>query len=364
MREISKINQNPVRKRHLKSRLLGRQLIKAGLITQTQLSTAINEQKVSKKSLEQILVSWNWVKPQEIERLLEQVVWLEQQIVNKKLSHQTKNRQLKQAAVNRAKQAAKVQLYPLVASAHQVEFNLSPQQTLRFLLFIVVSLALIGFLSRLPLYFLPDYPSRDLLASLFNLNGEQNIPALYSTSALLFCAALLAAIAHITKVAKERYVIHWITLSVIFLFLSFDELTGVHEQFMSPVSSALNTSSFLLFAWVIPYTIFVLISFLAFLRFLTVLPARIRNLFIMAGVFLVGGAVGMELLEGYQMQLHGIHNLTMEVLIAIEEFLEMLGIVVFSYALLLYISSYMKGLVLQVGLISDKMQRQSHLNIL
>jgi hypothetical protein len=42
-----------------------------------------------------------------------------------------------------------------------------------------------------------------------------------------------------------------------------------------------------------------------------------------------------------------------------EEFLEMLGIVIFIYTLLSYISSYMKGVSLRVKFIDDRKQRRS-----
>ncbi len=46
------------------------------------------------------------------------------------------------------------------------------------------------------------------------------------------------------------------------------------------------------------------------------------------------------------------------VMTTVEEFLEMLGIVVFIYALLSYISSYMKDMDLRVRIIDDRKQRQ------
>ena len=54
----------------------------------------------------------------------------------------------------------------------------------------------------------------------------------------------------------------------------------------------------------------------------------------------VGGALGMELIKGRHSYLYGQKNLAYGVITTIEESLEMLGIVVFIYALLDYIKTY------------------------
>jgi hypothetical protein len=47
------------------------------------------------------------------------------------------------------------------------------------------------------------------------------------------------------------------------------------------------------------------------------------------------------------------------VITTIEQFLEMVGVVIFIYTLLLYVSSYMKGVALRIKMIDDRRQRQS-----
>lgn len=235
-----------------------------------------------------------------------------------------------------------------------IEVNLSPRRTFRFLLLVVLGLILASLVGQFTNYFQVAYPLDYQFTRLFDVDGEQNIPSLYSASALLLCSILLATITYAKKVAGDSYVRYWQTLSIIFFFLSLDEALSLHEVLTEPLQSALNTSGFLYFAWVIPGFIFVLICLLAFWRFLAALPAKTRRLFLIAGSIFVGGAIGTELVGGYQTNLYGRENITYVLLATIEELFEMLGIVVFIYALLSYLSSYMKGVVLQAHIMDDR----------
>lgn len=62
---------------------------------------------------------------------------------------------------------------------------------------------------------------------------------------------------------------------------------------------------------------------------------------------------------GYIKDVYGSDNMTYVMEATIEEFLDMLGVIVFIYSLLSYMSSYMKGLSLRVHFISDREQRHS-----
>ena len=79
------------------------------------------------------------------------------------------------------------------------------------------------------------------------------------------------------------------------------------------------------------------------------LPVRIRILFIIAGSIYVMGAMGLELVGGYHADTYGVRNTTYVVLVSIEEILEMIGVVIFIYALMSYISSMLPGLNLRIS---------------
>lgn len=240
-------------------------------------------------------------------------------------------------------------------SSRQLEVHLSPRRTLRFLIFVIVGLNLASIVGQLTTYFLPDYLSRDFLALLFYVDAEQNIPSFYSMCTLLFCSVLLATIAYAKKVAGSRYVPYWGALSIIFLGLSLDEAFSFHEQLIDPLRSALNTSGIFHFAWVIPGSIFVLLCLLAFWGFLCVLPKKTRHLFLIAGAIYVAGSLGMEMINGYYASLFGKWNIVYAIITTLEECFEMLGIAVFIYALLSYMSLSM-DLDLGIRILKDRKQ--------
>lgn len=244
----------------------------------------------------------------------------------------------------------------------ELEVYLAPRKTLRFLVVLVLGLCLISTLGQYSLYFLPDYPLKGTFIRLFYIDAENNIPSLYSACALLFCAILLATIAYIKKLAHHRYVRHWGSLSIIFLYLAFDEAFVLHEELMEPLRNKLNVGGLLYFAWVIPGAIFVGACLLVYVKFLFDLPAKTRGMFLIAGTLYVGGAMGMELLGGYHTELYGLENMPYVLITTFEELLEMLGIAVFIYALLSYISSYMKGVLFKLQIVEDSEARKQKLD--
>ncbi|AFZ16499.1 hypothetical protein [Allocoleopsis franciscana] len=240
-------------------------------------------------------------------------------------------------------------------SSRQLEIRLSPRRTLRFLLFVILGLNLVSLIGQWTQYFLPDYFLRDRLAGIFNVDAEKNIPAFYSMSTLLFCSILLATIAYAKKIARNRYVPYWGALSIIFLYLAWDEAFSIHEQIIEPLRSTLNTNSFFHFAWVIPGSILVLLCLLAFWGFLCILPKKTRRLFLVAGTIYVAGALGMEMINGYYVSLYGQQNMGYAILTTLEEFSEMVGIAVFIYALLSYMGLSM-DLDLSIRILKDRKQ--------
>ncbi len=214
---------------------------------------------------------------------------------------------------------------------------ISPKRVTQILTSVVLFLTRASVAGSFLVYFL-GHPWTFLISRLFNITLEGNIPTWYASSTLLLSAFLLAIIAFAKKKEGARFGLHWTAMSFIFLYLSFDEAFGVHERWIGPLRTYFNASGIFYLAWVIPAIAFVLIFVLAYLRFLVDLPVRTRRLFLIAGALFVGGAIGLEMVGGYYQSYYGRYNLTYSITTNVEEFLEMLGIVVFIYALM----SYMK----------------------
>jgi len=226
--------------------------------------------------------------------------------------------------------------------------NISVKKVTRFLLFIIIGLTLACIIGQFGKYYL-GRESLYGLVPLFDVNGEANIPTWYSSITLLVCSFLLGVIAYSKKVEDDRYFRHWLGLSLIFAFLSLDEIAGIHELF-SQMRTALKGSIFH-FAWVLPFGLIVLILFFTYLQFIRHLPPETRRLVIMAGAIYVGAALGIEVFEGALVSVYGeeIVYRTLStpakiftLLTIIEEFMEMLGVVIFIHALLSYIGNYLK----------------------
>ncbi|MEG4530881.1 hypothetical protein [Microcoleus sp. D2_18a_D3] len=213
------------------------------------------------------------------------------------------------------------------------------------------------------LYFLPDYPSRDFLAMAFNVDGEGNIPAIYSSLALLFSSLLLGAIAHVKNLDSDRYKQHWKILSFIFLYLSLDEAGQLHEKFIDPMRSLLKATGVLYFTWIVPIGFLVAIFLFSYSKFLFHLPVSTKKLFVAATALYIGGAMGMEMPGGYLASTTGAENVSYVIVTTIEESLEMLGIVVFIHALISYIKTYVGGVSWNIYIPGKHSQVTAHQNI-
>jgi len=228
-----------------------------------------------------------------------------------------------------------------------MNFEIHPREVfvkLLCLIFALLFFNVMGVISRF--YFDHDYIY--WLIRLLDFDTEKSIPTLYSTLALLFASTLLSIIALTHKRNGSAY-LSWLGLVFIFLFLSVDEFVSLHERLNSPVRESLNTSGVLYFAWIIPYGVALIAFIIAYLKFLTELPRNIMILFVVSGAIYVSGAVGFEMVGGRQAELYGTDNLLYSFFYTCEEFLEMLGIVIFIYALLTYILSQFKSLTITVN---------------
>lgn len=178
------------------------------------------------------------------------------------------------------------------------------------------------------------------LAQFFDIWKEYNIPNYYSSVTLFFCSIVLFTIADAHRRFRDKREFYfWAGMAAVFLWLSFDEIIPIHDRLVHPVRNLLNTSGIFYLAWIIPYGIAMVFIGLIYIKFLLRLPKKTRLLFFTAAFIYISGAFGLEMIEGMVFERSGDQrNLTMDILDTLEETMEMVGVVIFIYALLSYIA--------------------------
>lgn len=110
--------------------------------------------------------------------------------------------------------------------------------------------------------------------------------------------------------------------------------TGVSSSW--ELITASNSCGIFYFAWVIPALLFLAGFGIAYVPFLRHLELRFRRLFVIAGFLYVTGVLGFELVSGYVADVYPDEILVRGLLATLEDFFEMLGIIAFLYALMVY----------------------------
>ena len=218
-----------------------------------------------------------------------------------------------------------------------IVIQLLPHKVLKAFLVIIAFLLLANVLGIV----FESYLGYDIVGNLdkaFNFDAERNVPTLYAAATLVFSSILLLFIASEHRRLGQSNIL-WFMLSAIFLFLAIDEMLSIHERLLRPTRDLLGTSGLLYYAWVIPYSIASLIIGVIYFRFLCALPPKIKRLFLASGFIFVLGAIGFEMLCGWQAELFGKKAHLYIIFYTCEELLEMIGVAVFLYSLTLYIVS-------------------------
>ncbi len=221
-------------------------------------------------------------------------------------------------------------------ASDEAELAVEPRRVLRLLLAIVGAMALLGVTAEIVKHS-PSlhgaFPGDKVLQQQFILDAENNIPTWFS-SALLLSSAVLAALLAFIESGSRSTRRHWKGLAVIFFVLSIDETASLHETVNSTLRERFDLGGILYFAWVIPGVVAVALVGLAYLGFVWRLPLQVRWKVVVAGATYLSGVVGMELVGGAWADSRGKENLGYGLITTTEELLEMLGLSLFIYALL------------------------------
>jgi len=206
-----------------------------------------------------------------------------------------------------------------------VEITISNKKQTQVFVAITLCLVFAHYLSVLSEIFLGN----DIV--LFDLGKEGNIPTMFSVLLLLYSSLLLAFIWHVKNQTKEEDRNYWLWLSLIFLYLSVDEFSSIHETIGNALEGVFNINGPLWFPWKIPFGLGLIVFVLSYLKFLTRLPKRTRNLFI------ISGAMGIETGEGFVKYAYKIPDFNYRAFEPLEESLEMIGVIIFIKAHIEYI---------------------------
>ena len=166
-----------------------------------------------------------------------------------------------------------------------------------------------------------------------DLEKEANFTTWFSSTLLLAAAFLLARIGAAERQAGRRFWMHWIVLALVFVGLSIDETAMLHESLTRPVRAVVPAGGVLTYAWVVVALPVVVVFGLGYLRFLVALPWATRIGVIAAASLFVGGALGLEMVEGVIAETLGEDGLAMTLARAVEEVMEMTGMIIFIWTL-------------------------------
>lgn len=204
--------------------------------------------------------------------------------------------------------------------------------------------AVLSFVGAVGVLISPLPPSEFVVNTLQIFSPKGFVITLYLFSLLLFCVYLLGTTSLLEKTEETSKISRWYwrTLAVIFLFFSIDVVTEIHHKLGAVVTGELRLEGWLWYSWVIVYAPFLLIFGLCYLKFLLRLPSGTRNLFIFSGIITLLGAFVFEIILGKLNHLYGIENVISQLFGVFKKSCEMFGVIIFAYALLLYIKEQNK----------------------
>jgi hypothetical protein len=235
-------------------------------------------------------------------------------------------------------EVAAAQLGASASPDADVAVRLSPRTTRRALLVIVVGLTVASTIAQVLKYPL-DTPSARGLVPLVDSDAEGNIPTWYSALTLLACSLLAGAVALSFQRARARYAWHWTLLSIVFFVAALDEAVELHELLNAWLTSAFDPGGFLFSPWVVPGALVALALAIAYRPFVARLPKRVRRLATLGALIFVAGALGLEAVEAKIADSHGGSESFADGLVSVgQEFLEMLGVILFIEALMTYMA--------------------------
>lgn len=163
----------------------------------------------------------------------------------------------------------------------------------------------------------------------FDVDAEGGVPAWFSCILLFACAQVMWRLSRRHPSQPRRWQRHERALAAVFVYLSIDELTEIHEQSIAPLQSVLDLGGVLYFGWIVLAVPLAGAFALLMLGYLRGLPARTRRGFVLAGLLYVGGAAGVEMIGALLYSQGNVDTVPYILSTIVEEGLEMGSLVLF-----------------------------------
>jgi hypothetical protein len=216
-------------------------------------------------------------------------------------------------------------------STMKIEMN-----TAKIVTFLSVAAAvfILANIIMLIIYFSIGDPDKFPFIQLIDLDQEANLPTLFSSIILLVSAFLFYLLSKNTVQQRSGDKRYWFGLSLVFLFLSFDESAMIHEDIGDFISQFINASGYLYYPWFVIYSLLIIILGGYYIRFFFEMDRKLFLSFIRAAIIYLSGAIGFDLLGSKEISIHGADTLLYCIYFTIEESLEMFGVIYLIWILL------------------------------
>lgn len=143
--------------------------------------------------------------------------------------------------------------------------------------------------------FLRNRSGRSTVVDLFDSDQKLNFPSAMKILLLLGATVLLALIA--VTVRDRWHRIRWFGMSAVFVLLTIDEMSYMHQRLSDALHDAFGTTGPLKFAWVIVYLPLLVALAVVYLPFWRKLPNPLRTQLVFAALGFAGGSGGIEFVK-------------------------------------------------------------------
>lgn len=172
---------------------------------------------------------------------------------------------------------------------------------------------------------------------IFNLDQEVNIPTWFNQFLYLY-AAVLALVASFFGARSALETVYWRAVSGLCIFLSLNEVAGFHELLIDPLRGTYELTGIWYQSWTIVGITLIGLAGVFFVRFFWELPRKVMLIMVLGAALHVTGSIGFEMIGGNHLSLYGYDNFYIATATA-EEFLEMVGVTMFLFGIMVYVRS-------------------------